>query len=238
MEIKGKHVFITGAAKRLAYHMGKALVERGAKLSAHFHRSKDEAMSLQQTLGSQCQILQADLNNVSQGQQIIEKAVVTFGKIDILIHSASTFYATPLLETTEAQWEDLHGTNLKAGFFLSQAAAPHLSSPSTIIFLADVNASRGLKGYSPYVAAKAGLLMLTKNLARELAPHTRVNSLSPGPVLPPENYTEAKKQKSAESTLLGRWGSPQDITEAAIFLIENDYINGFDLKVDGGRSLK
>jgi pteridine reductase len=125
---------------------------------------------------------------------------------------------------------------LKSQFFLTQAVAKTMKQ-GVILNLADVNGERPMRNFTPYTCSKAGLLMMTRNLAKEWAPKIRVNSISPGAVLLPESYTEEQKQKSIDRSLLKRLGSPDDVAEGALFLIANDYITGFDLKVDGGRSL-
>ncbi len=169
--------------------------------------------------------------------RLVAEAEKAFGPIDVLVNSASSFYPTPVETVTEAHWDDLERINLKAPFFLSQAARKNMKAGSVIVNIADVNGERAMRRHAPYSCSKAGLLMLTRNLAKEWAPAIRVNSISPGPVLLPLNYTEEQKRKSVERTLLRREGSPKDIAEAAIFLIGATYITGFDLKVDGGRSL-
>ena len=235
MELKGKHVLITGAGKRVARVIAERLLSEGVRLSAHYFQSRASVLEL---VGPNVFPVQADLRKVADIRRAASQAMDHFGPVDILINSASNFYPTPVLETTEAQWEDLMSVNLKGPFFLSQAVAPKmLEKGGVIINIADVNGTRPMKTFTPYVTAKAGLLMLTKNLAKEWAPRVRVNAISPGPVLQPENYTEAQIQRSADRTLLKRWGAPEDIANATVFLITNDYMTGYDLKVDGGRSL-
>ena len=189
--------------------------------------------------GRECVTGSADLKDVSSLRRAVDKAKSQFGPVDILINSASDFYPTPALECSEEDWDHFLDVNLKGQFFLAQACAAKgmKERGGVILNLGDVNGERAMRGYTPYVCSKAGLLMMTRNLAREWAPEIRVNSISPGPVLLPENYTEGQRQRSIDRTLLKRFGTPADIAEAAVFLIENDYITGFDLKVDGGRIL-
>lgn len=232
-----KHVFITGAAKRVARAIAERLLPEGIRLTAHYFHSKEEAEGLRRLAPDRITLVQGDLRDMKALPPLVAQAEKAYGPIDVLINSASSFYPTPVDTVTEEQWDDLERINLKAPFFLSQAAARNMKPGAVILNIADVNGERALKRYAPYSVSKAGLLMLTKNLAKEWAPRIRVNSISPGPVLFPVEYTEEQRQKSVARTLLGREGSPQDIAEAAAFLIRATYITGFDLKVDGGRSL-
>ena len=236
MEISGRHFFITGSGKRIGRRLAESFLEKGARLSAHVHTSKKEGDELFARFPGKVHRVQADLRKIPEIQAAVISAEKKWGPIDVLINCASPFYPTPFFDCTESEWDDLLGGNLKGQFFLCQAVAKNMKS-GVILNLCDVNANTPMKNFSPYVSAKAGLLMLTKNLAFELAPQVRVNSISPGPVLLPEHYTPLQRQRTEERTLLKRLGSPEDIVAAAHFIIENDYLTGIDLKVDGGRSL-
>ena len=184
--------------------------------------------------------LQADLLDVNQLAPLIDAALGAFGRLDILVNNASTFYPTPMGAITPHEWDDLMGTNVKAPLFLSQAAAPALrKAGGLIVNLVDIHGLRPLKRYAVYCTAKAALAMLTRALARELAPHVRVNGIAPGPVLWPEDAPDADTQaKIISQTLLQRQGSPDDVARTALFLAaEAPYITGQILAVDGGRSL-
>ena len=241
MKIQDQHVFITGAGKRLGRAIANALLPHRIRLTAHYRNSKTEAESLVAAAvaaGGQGHTVQADLGKVDELRAAVKTAEARFGPIGVLVNCASDFFPTPLLEVTEEQWDHFLDVNLKGQFFLAQAAAVRMQEKGGVILnLADVNGTRPMKKYSPYVISKAGLLMMTKNFAKELAPGIRVNAISPGPVLLPETYSEAQIQRSIDRTLLKRLGSAEDIAQAAVFLIENDYITGMDLAVDGGRSL-
>lgn len=241
MNVKGTHVFVTGAAKRLGRAIAESFLPHGVTLSAHCRVSRAELESLERAAeqaGSRCHAIKADLRNVNEVRRAVKEAEDRFGPVDILINSASSFYPTPALQVTEDQWNDLVDANVKGQFFLAQACAPGMMKKGGVIInLGDVNGERPLRNFTPYAVGKAGILMLTRNLALEWAPKVRVNSVSPGPVLVPPDYTAEKIQKAADRTLLKRWGSPEDIVSAVHFLIGNDYITGFDLKVDGGKSI-
>jgi pteridine reductase len=169
----------------------------------------------------------------------VEQTVQSFGRLDALVNNASSFFQTPVGEITAAAWEDLIGTNLRAPLFLSQAAAPALKkSLGAIVNITDIHAERPLKNYVVYSVAKAGLVGLTRSLARELAPEVRVNAVAPGPILWPddETFDELSRQRIISHTPLKREGTPEDIAKAVHFLLaEATYVTGETINVDGGR---
>jgi len=238
-----KVVLITGAARRVGAAIARRLHAAGAIVAIHYHRSVNEAQALGAELNAQragsATTLGGNLLDVKVLQPLVEATVARFGHLDILINNASTFYATPVGEITERAWEDLMGTNLRAPLFLSQAAAPHLKARHGLILnIVDIHGMRPLRQHVVYSPAKAGLIMLTQSLARELAPEVRVNGIAPGPVEFPEaGLTEEMKQAIIDKTLLKRRGSPEDIARAALFFAgEAPYVTGQILAVDGGRS--
>jgi pteridine reductase len=215
----------------------------GATVAIHYHRSVEAAHALAAELnalrGSSVTTLGGDLLDVKVLNALVEATVARFGHLDILVNNASTFYPTPIGDITEAHWDDLMGTNLRAPVFLSQAAAPHLRARSGLILnIADIHGMRPLRYHTVYSPAKAGLIMLTQSLARELAPQVRVNAIAPGPVeFPEQGLTDEMKQTIIDKTLLKRRGSPDDIARAALFFAaEAPYVTGQILAVDGGRS--
>jgi pteridine reductase len=242
--LSGRCVFVTGGAKRLGAAMARRLHAAGASVVVHYHRSREAADQLVAELhavraGSTLAV-RGDLNDVDCLPALVARAVERFGRIDVLINNASTFYPTPVGTITAAQFDDLIGTNLRAPLFLSQAAAPALrETRGLIINMVDIHARRPLRAHPVYSAAKAGLVMLTKSLARELGPEVRVNGIAPGPVLWPErDLDESLKTEIVAKTALKRSGSPEDIARTALFLAtEAPYITGQVIAVDGGRSL-
>ena len=241
--LEGKAVLITGAARRVGAAIVRSLHGAGARIAIHHRGSGAEADALSAELNAErpgsAILLQADLLDTARLPGLVESTLAAFGRLDILINNASTFYSTPVGTITESQWDDLLGTNLKAPLFLSQAAAPALkSSEGLILNIVDIHGLRPLKGFPVYSPAKAGLVMLTHALARELAPQVRVNAIAPGPVLFPETgLTEDKKADIIDRTLLKRRGSPQDIAKAALFFAADaPYVTGQVLAIDGGRS--
>ena len=241
--LAGKTVLITGAARRVGAAIARELHVAGANVVIHYHRSAKDAEVLAAQLNAartgsvattSCNLLDIDKLILLPGY-----CVDRFGGLDILINNASTFYPTPLGTITERQFDDLIGTNLKVPLFLSQAAAPALrESRGLIVNIVDIHALRPLREHTTYCAAKAGLHMVTRSLAKELGPEIRVNGIAPGPVLWPEGGTDdAKRAKIIERTILKRMGDPRDIARTArFFAVDAPYVTGQILAVDGGRS--
>ncbi|RPI14251.1 MAG: pteridine reductase [Lysobacterales bacterium] len=244
LPLAGRCVLVTGGAKRLGAAIGRRLHAAGADVVVHYHRSAGPAQALAAELegvrpGSALAIT-ADLRDVEQLPSLVEAALGRYRRLDVLVNNASTFYPTPVGTITAAQFDDLVGTNLRAPLFLSQAAAPALRRTSGLILnMVDVHALRPLREHPAYCAAKAGLAMLTRSLARELGPEIRVNGIAPGPVLWPERDLDPQlKREIVAKTALERVGSPEDIARTAYFFAaEAPYVTGQILAVDGGRSL-
>lgn len=242
--LAGRVVLVTGAARRLGAAIVRGFHAEGANVCIHFHRSAREAEQLRDELNASraasATTVGADLLDLAALPRIVEHATTTFGRLDVLINNASTFYPTPLPEVTAAQWDDLIGTNLRAPLFLAQAAATHLrGSHGLIVNMIDIHAQRPLPQHPVYSTAKSGLVMLTRSLARELGPDVRVNGIAPGPILWPDaGVDEDIKNEIISKTLLKRSGSPADIVRAALFFAKDaPYITGQILAVDGGRSV-
>ena len=243
-QLSGKASLITGAARRIGAAIARAMHAAGANVVIHHRGSADAAAALVDELNRQradsALALHADLADLQAIPDLIERTLARFGRLDILVNNASTFYPTPIGEITAAQWEDLIGSNLRAPLFLAQAAAPELRRREGLILnLIDIHALRPLRRHTVYSVAKAGLAMLTRSLARELAPQVRVNGIAPGPVLWPEGDLEPDlKQEIIERTALRRMGTPQDVARAALFFAQDaPYVTGQILAVDGGRSV-
>jgi pteridine reductase len=241
--LKDKVVLITGGGRRVGAAITRRLHAAGACVVIHYHRSADAAQALSTELNaarpSSTATIGGDLLDLKVLDALVEATVARYGHLDVLINNASTFYPTPVGEITPAQWDDLMGTNLRAPLFLSQAAAPYLKERAGLILnIADIHGIRPLRYHTIYSPAKAGLIMLTQSLARELAPHIRVNAIAPGPVEFPETgLSDEMKQVIIDKTLLKRRGSPDDIARTALFFAsEAPYITGQILAVDGGRS--
>lgn len=244
--MQGKAVLITGGARRVGAAICRWLHARGANLVVHYRTSAEKARTLQAELNQirpgSVALAQADLLDIVLLSDLIDETMRHFGKLDALVNNASSFFPTPLEEITEKTWDDLIGSNLKAPLFLSQAAAPQLRKQhGCIVNIVDIHAEWPLKNYVVYNAAKGGLAALTRSLALELAPEVRVNGVSPGPILWPENgewKEEAARRHIVDRTLLKRTGEPDDIAKTVSFLIADaPYITGQIIAVDGGRSV-
>jgi pteridine reductase len=244
--LQDKVVLITGGAKRVGAAICRLLHEEGASLMIHYRSSTSEARALQAELNlkraNSVAIIQGDLLNLAVLPSLVQETVHHFGRLDVLINNASSYYATELGEIDDDQWEDLVGSNLKAPLFLSQAAAPELRKQrGCIVNITDMHVERPKKGYIVYSVAKAGLVTLTKSLAHELSPEVRVNAVAPGPVMWPEDnpqFDEVYRQRVISQTLLKRIGEPTDVAKAVKFLIQDaPFITGQVIAVDGGRSL-
>ena len=243
-DLTDKVILITGGVHRLGAQTARTLHSHGANLVLHYRSSRERALQLQKELNQQRKdsvvLVQADLLDDTKLPVIIKNAVAAWGKLDVLINNASSFYPTPMGTVDQEQWTDLIGTNLKAPFFLAQAAAPYLQQQhGCIVNIVDIHADRPLKRYAVYSIAKAGLVMLTKSLAYELGPEVRVNAIAPGAILWPESeIDDVTKQRIISRTFLKRRGDPSNIANAAVFLIRDAvYTTGHVLNVDGGRSL-
>src|SRR5438874_3439631 len=202
--LTGRAVLITGAARRVGATIARALHGAGANVVLHFRSSGEDAASLAQELNAarpgSAVLVECDLLEVAKLPALAETAAQAFGGLDILVNNASTFYPTPLGDITESDWDDLVGTNLKAPLFLAQAAAPALTERrGLIINVTDIHGLRPLRRYPVYSLAKAGLIMLTKSLARELGPHVRVNAVAPGPVMWAEDAPDKALQEQITS---------------------------------------
>ena len=240
----GKTALITGSARRIGATLAHTLHHAGMNIVLHYHSSASEASKLCDQLNrlrtDSAVKVTANLLHFNSLQSLVSRAQQFWNRLDVLINNASSFYPTTIGKITEQHWDELMGTNLKAPLFLSQAAAPHLKeNHGCIINIVDIHAERPLKNYPLYCAAKAGLVMLTKAIARELAPEVRSNGIAPGAILWPEraDYSPTH-QEIIQRTALRRQGSPEDIARTALFLIRDaDYITGQIIVVDGGRTL-
>ncbi|HVV67795.1 MAG TPA: pteridine reductase [Gammaproteobacteria bacterium] len=246
MSVSPKAVLITGAARRIGKAIAELLHAKGMQIIIHYHSSAFDAENLcaefNQQRPNSAAVVQANLNRFQDLSRLIDEATNAFGYLDVLVNNASGFSPTPIGAVNEAEWTQLMDANLKAPFFLSQYAAPKLRQrKGTIINLCDIHAERPLKNYPVYCMSKAGLMMMTYALAKELAPDIRVNAVSPGAILWPEDENELNvkiKSEILSRIALGQAGSPIEIAKAVLFFIEAaDYVTGQVLAVDGGRLL-
>ena len=235
---------MTGAARRVGATVARALHAAGANVVLHYHRSADEAAALVRELNraraASATLAGCDLLDVAALPALVKVAADAFAGLDVLVNNASTFYPTPVGDITAEDFDDLVGTNLRAPLFLAQAAAPLLKEArGLIVNLADIHGIKPLRRYPVYSVAKAGVIMLTRSLARELGPHVRVNAIAPGPVMWPEGGLDtALRDNIIARTALKRLGSSEDVARACLFFAtEAPYVTGQVLAVDGGRSI-
>lgn len=243
--LSGKAVLVTGGARRIGAAICRRLHAAGANVLVHYRNASEEAHALQRELNGlragSVVLTRADLLAPGALPQLVKDAVAAFGRMDGLVNNASSFYATPVGAIDEQAWDELMGANLKAPLFLSQAAAPELrKTQGVIVNIVDIHAELPMKNHVVYNVAKGGLLALTRSLARELGPQVRVNGVSPGTVLWPEDpawQNDIERQRIVNQTLLKRTGEPEDIATAVEFLMTAPYVTGQILAVDGGRSI-
>ena len=242
MDLNGKAALVTGGAVRVGKAIALALAAAGADVVINYHSSADAAIQTVaeiEALGRRALAVKADVSQGSQVQILVDAAVERLGRLDVLVNSASLWRRTPWAELDEAAWDQLIDIALKGPFLCARAAAPHLTAhgDGAIVNIVDLSAIIPFRNFLPHSAAKAGLVNLTYSLAMELAPAVRVNAIAPGPVLPPPEYTEQQVQAAARRTLIGRWGTAEDVAQAAVFLTQAPYITGVMLPVDGGERL-
>lgn len=245
--LASKVALVTGAARRIGAEIARTLHKAGMNIVLHYNASEEEAIKLCEELNTERKnsafAIRADLQESESEKVLVEEAAKIWSRLDVLINNASRFYRTSIGKVTDYSWEDLMSSNLKAPFFLSQAAAPYLAAnEGAIINITDVHGEKPLRGYSVYCLSKAGLISMTKVLAKELGPLIRVNAVSPGSIIWPEGentLSDEDKKKIIESTALMRGGAPEDIAKAVLYLVRDaGYVTGQVLSVDGGRLVR
>jgi pteridine reductase len=238
--LAGKAALVTGSAKRLGRATALRLAEQGCSVTIHFNNSRTEAESAVaeiETLGGKAIAVQTDLTQVSGIRNLVQTTAHEFGRIDILVNCAANFLHASMTSTTEQIWDAALDTNLKAPFFLAQAAAPYLRrSRGCIVNFADIGGIMGWPGYISHSVSKAGVIMLSKTLAKELAPEIRVNAIAPGTITMPGDPPEWESDYRQRAPL-NRTGTPADVTDTVLFLVQSTFITGQVLIVDGGRTL-
>ena len=239
-----KVILITGGTRRIGLEIVRALHNQGANIIVHYNSSEREARDLEYELNSvradSIKLIQGKLEDISAIRGLARDCIIKMGQLDALINNASAFFPTPISSATEDQWQDIMDVNLKAPFFLAQGVAPYLKkSRGCIVNITDIYAERPLENHPIYSASKAGLVSLTRSLARDLGPDIRVNAVAPGAILWPENDgDEISHQRLISATPLKRRGEPGDIVKAVEFLLTGaEFITGQVINVDGGRTI-
>jgi pteridine reductase len=242
MDLRGRAALVTGAGRRLGRAIAVALGARGMHVAVHYASSAagaGETAAEIERAGGRADCIPADLTQPGAPAALVEAAVKACGALDVLVNSAAVMVRTPVGEVTPDVWDGMFALNLRAPFFTAQAAAPHLARRNgAIINLADLAAFETWPAYVPHGITKAGIVQMTRALARVLAPRVRVNAVAPGTVLLPESWPDAAAERLVATTPLQRLGRPEDVTRAILFLLESDYITGETILVDGGRHVR
>lgn len=242
MELAGQTALVTGAGRRLGQAIAVALGAEGMRVAVHYHASDSGASETARRIeaaGGTAFLVQADLRDPAAAPALIEKVLAAGGALDVLVNSAAEMVRTPLGTVTPEQWDALFALNLRAPFFLAQAAAPALEQGrGTIVNIADIAADETWPGYIPYSITKGGVAHMTRALARAMAPGVRVNAVAPGAVQLPDDWDDAAAARLASTTPLGRLGTPADVVNAVLYLLRADYVTGQTLAVDGGRLVR
>lgn len=241
MDLKGKVTLVTGGGIRVGRALAEALAEQGAVVAVHYHSSRDGADQVVNAIrsrGGAASAFAADLTTADGPTALVGAVVDQLGALDVLVNSAAMMVKTPFGTVQPGVWDSMFALNLRAPFFLSQAAAPHLRrARGAVVNIADHMALESWPAYIPHSLTKGGVIHMTRALARELAPEVRVNAIAPGVVLMPETSEAREADKLAASTPLQRLGSPRDVAEAMLYLLRADYVTGEMIIVDGGRHI-
>ena len=241
MDLRGRVALVTGAGRRVGRALAVALGAEGMTVAVHYHASDAGARETARTIegkGGKASLVKADLTG-DTAARLIDDVVRQLGGLDVLVNSSAVMERTPLGEVTVAQWDAMMALNLRAPFLLSQAAAPHLArARGAIVNIADLAAFETWPAYIPHGISKAGVVYMTRALARTLAPDVRVNGIAPGAVLLSDDWNEDDATKLRDSTPLRRLGSPDDVVGAMLYLLRADYVTGETMIVDGGRHVR
>jgi pteridine reductase len=232
---------VTGAGRRLGRAIAVALGARGMRVAVHYHGAEQGAQETEaqiRDVGGDAFTLRADLRERGAPRRLVTETVERLGPLDVLVNSAAVMLRTPLEDVTEDVWDEIFALNLRAPFFCAQAAARHMNDGSVIVNIADLAAFEVWTGYMAHGASKAGVVHITRALAKKLAPRVRVNAVAPGAVLLPDDWSEADAERFIRTTPLARLGSPDDVIQAVLYLIDAEYVTGETIIVDGGRNVR
>jgi len=242
VNLSGRIALVTGAGRRVGQAIALALGAKGMKVAVHYNGSAagaEDTLAQLEAGGASGEVFQADLSVAEGPGQLIDAVVRSFGGLDVLVNSAAVMERTPFGEVTVEQWDAMMAINLRAPFFVTQAAARHLKkSRGVVVNIADLAAYETWPAYIPHGISKSGIVHMTRSLARVLAPEVRVNGVAPGTVLLPEDWDKAADERLRQTTPLARTGTPEDVSATVIFLLESDYITGETVIVDGGRHVR
>jgi pteridine reductase len=242
MQLGGRVALVTGAGRRVGRAIALALAAKQMRIAVHYNASANEAeetVRLARDAGApDAWTISADLRDAAACARLIDSVAERGKTLDVLVNSAAEMHRTPFDSVTPDEWDDIMALNLKSPFFCSQAAARHMADGGAIVNIADLAALETWPEYIPHGISKAGVMQMTRALARKLAPKIRVNAVVPGAVLLPEHWTQEDAAKLIRTTPLARLGAPEDVAHAVIYLLEADYVTGDAVVVDGGRHLR
>lgn len=242
MDLQGRVALVTGSGHRVGRELALALARRGMRVAVHYHSSDDSAADTVAQIGEiggAAMAFRADLAHPTAPERLISEVVGAFGSLDVLVNSAAIMKRIPVGTVTYEDWDSTLNLNLRAPFFLSQAAAPHLrKSRGVIVNIADLAAFETWPAYVPHGISKAGVVYMTRALASVLAPEVRVNGIAPGVVLLPNGWSEEGADHLRDTTPVGRLGSPADVVQALEYLLDAEFVTGETILVDGGRHVR
>jgi len=242
VELKGRRALVTGAGIRVGRVIAHALMRKGVHVAIHYHRSEFGARQTAvegETMGCRVALLQADLGDAALAQGLAARAAEALGGLDILVNSAAVMVQQPIADVTPEDWDLTMNVNLRSPFFVAQGAVTAMGSAGGVIVnIADLAAFERWTGYAVHCISKSGVVVMTELMAKAFAPRVRVNAIAPGAVLLPDDWDDATRKRFAETTPMKRLGSAQDVASAVLYLLENDYVTGETLVVDGGRRIR
>jgi pteridine reductase len=241
-EIAGRVALVTGAGRRVGQAIALALGEQGMRVVVHYHASDAgarETKALIERAGGVASLVRGDLTDAARCEQLIDAVVAEHGELHTLVNSAAIMLRTPIGKVTQPEWDEMFALNVRAPFFLSQRAAPALAAAKgSIVNIADLAAFETWKGYVPHGMTKAAIVQMTRALAHALAPDVRVNAIAPGVVKLPEGFDQAEAEHLRATTPLERLGTPEDVAQAVVYLLQAGFVTGEIIRVDGGRHVR
>ena len=242
MELHGRTALVTGAGHRVGRAIALALGGKGMRVAVHYNAAAEDAQETVRLIGNaggEAQAIGGDLTDPRVPSSLIAEVVSRFGALDVLVNSAAVMVRTPFGEVTPEQWDHIMALNMRAPFFLAQAAAPHLrAAKGVVVNIADLAAFETWPAYLPHGISKSGVVHLTRSLARVMAPDVRVAAIAPGTVLLPEKWDESDRERLRKTTPLARTGAPDDVSKTVLFILDSDYLTGETIIVDGGRHVR
>jgi pteridine reductase len=242
MELRERVALVTGAGQRVGRAIALGLARNGARVAVHYNEAADGAREVVESiraLGVDAFAIGADLSDAAAAGRLVDSVAAHWGVLDILVNSAGIMLRTPVADVTPAQWDEIFAINLRAPFFVAQAAARVMGTRGgAIVNISDLAGLENWKDFVPHGISKAGVVQMTRELAHALAPHIRVNAIAPGPVLLPKGWDEAAAAHLIATTPLHRLGTPEDVVGAVLYLLQADYVTGDTIVVDGGRRVR